>query len=378
MNMYKLRDPGLIEKLSAVVRRRADCLRKPIRIMEFCGGHTHVIIKYGIDQLLKSAVEFVHGPGCPVCVIPKGRIDIAIRLAEEGAVLCTYGDLLRVPGSGGKNLLHVRSRGCDIRMVYSPLDVLRIAKENSKKEVVFFAIGFETTTPQTAVLILRAKREGVKNLSVICNHVRTPSALEGIFSGGVNIDGLIAPGHVSVITGCGIYEPFAKKYGKPFVISGFEPLDILESLIIMLKRLEENDYCVDIQYKRSVKEEGNRKALNFINEVFTVREEFEWRGLGVLPMSALRIKDEYGYFDGERRFGIKDERSADNPSCLCGDIVRGKAKPTDCKLFGTVCNPKNPVGSCMVSSEGVCSAYYRYRFEENMQTIFATIQEKPI
>ena len=363
MDISNLRDPILIEKLSRVIKEKAEGLDKPLRVMEFCGGHTHVIIRYGIDQLLNSAVEFIHGPGCPVCVIPKGRIDLAIELAESGVILCTYGDLLKVPGSGGRNLLQTRAKGYDVRMVYSPLEVLRIAKENGKKEVVFFAIGFETTTPQTAVLILKAKEEGIRNLSVICNHVRTPSALEGIFSSDVNIDGLIAPGHVSVITGCGIYKPFAERYKKPFVISGFEPVDILESLIILLKRLEEGRHTVDIQYKRSVKEEGNKKALSFINEVFTVREEFEWRGLGVLPLSALRIKDKYGDLDGERRFCLKERQSADHPSCLCGDIIRGKAKPSDCKLFGSVCNPKNPVGSCMVSSEGVCSAYYRYRFE---------------
>ncbi len=363
MDISNLRDPFLIEKLARVIKDKAGGLGKPLRIMEFCGGHTHVIIRYGIDQLLNSAVEFIHGPGCPVCVVPKGRIDLAIELAESGVILCTYGDLLRVPGSGGKTLLSTRASGFDVRMVYSPLEVLRIAKENSKKEVVFFSIGFETTTPQTAVLILKAKREGIRNLSVICNHVRTPSALEGIFSADVDIDGLIAPGHVSVITGCGIYKPFAERYKKPFVISGFEPVDILESLLILLRRFYEGRHTVDIQYRRSVKEEGNKKALSFISEVFTVREEFEWRGLGVLPLSAFRIRDEYRDFDGEKRFCLKEKRSSDHPYCLCGDIIRGKAKPSDCKLFGSVCNPKNPVGSCMVSSEGVCSAYYRYRFE---------------
>ncbi len=357
-----LRDPRIISKLAERIKREADKLGRGLRIMEFCGGHTHVIVKYGIDQLLEGYVEFVHGPGCPVCVIPAGRIDIAIELAENGVILCTYGDMIRVPGSERKSLAHARSEGASVRIVYSPLEVLRIAEENSGREVVFFAIGFETTTPQTAVLVKKAEEKGIKNLSVICNHVRTPSALSAIFGAGeVNIDALIAPGHVSVITGTEIYKPFAYNYSKPFVISGFEPGDILESILMIIDHIKKGKAEVSIQYKRSVTPSGNMKAKNLIEEVFDIRDSFEWRGLGKLPGSALRLGKRYEFYDAERRFSIKEKCSRENPSCICGDIVRGVAKPYDCKLFGKVCNPSNPVGSCMVSSEGVCSAYYRYR-----------------
>lgn len=360
------------EKVSAFelrIKRDMERLGSEVYIMEFCGGHTHSIMKYGIDELLKGYVRFVHGPGCPVCVMPMQRVDLAIELAKlPNTILCTYGDLLRVPGSGRKNLLNLRSEGYDIRMVYSCLDTLKIAQENPKKEVIFFAIGFETTTPQTAVLIQKAKMMGLKNLSVVSNHVITPAAIQHILNspemreiGKVRIDAFIGPGHVSVIIGTKPYHYFAEEFQKPVVISGFEPVDIMQSVYMIIRQIMEKRAVVENQYTRFVSYEGNLKAQKLVSEVFELRKEFEWRGLGLVPYSALKINKRYEDFDAEKRFSIDLPKPKEHPSCICGKVIRGVALPTECKLFGTVCTPSNPIGSCMVSSEGACAAYFKYK-----------------
>lgn len=360
------------EKVSAFelrIKRDVERLGSEVYIMEFCGGHTHSIMKYGIDELLKGYVRFVHGPGCPVCVMPMQRVDLAIELAKlPNTILCTYGDLLRVPGSGRKNLLNLRSEGYDIRMVYSCLDTLKIAQENPKKEVIFFAIGFETTTPQTAVLIQKAKMMGLKNLSVVSNHVITPAAIQHILNspemreiGKVRIDAFIGPGHVSVIIGTKPYHYFAEEFQKPVVISGFEPVDIMQSVYMIIRQIMEKRAVVENQYTRFVSYEGNLKAQKLVSEVFELRKEFEWRGLGLVPYSALKINKRYEDFDAEKRFSVDLPKPKEHPSCICGKVIRGVALPTECKLFGTVCTPSNPIGSCMVSSEGACAAYFKYK-----------------
>jgi hydrogenase expression/formation protein HypD len=367
-NIY--RDAGRVRALLRLIEKEARSLhRLPVRIMEFCGGHTHSIMKHGIDRLLEGIVKFVHGPGCPVCVMPTSRIDLALEIAGiPGVILCSYGDLLRVPGSRRKSLIHLRAEGCDIRMVYSCLDTVEIALKNPHKEVVFFAIGFETTTPQTAVLIKKAKALGLKNLSVVCNHVITPAAIQHILNspeirdiGKVEIDAFIGPGHVSVIIGTRPYTYFAEDFLKPVVISGFEPADVLQSVLMILRQIKEGRAEVENQYGRFVTREGNLKAQRLVSEVFELRKEFEWRGLGTIPYSALRIRKEFGDLDAERRFQVSLPEPKEHPACICGKVIRGVALPTDCKLFGTVCTPSNPIGSCMVSSEGACAAYYRYR-----------------
>lgn len=363
------RDTEKIKLYERAIKRAVESLGREVRIMEFCGGHTHAIMKYGIDQLLEGYVRFIHGPGCPVCVLPTGRVDMAIELARNPEViLCTYGDVLRVPGSQRKSLLNVRAEGGDVRMLYSCLDALRIAEENPSKQVIFFAIGFETTTPQTAVLLMKAKERGLKNLTVVSNHVITPAAIQHILNapeireiGKVRIDAFIGPGHVSVIIGSKPYEYFAEEFLKPVVISGFEPLDIMQSVYMIVRQLREKRAQVEVQYTRFVSREGNVKAQKLVAEVFELRKEFEWRGLGVVPYSSLKIKKDYAQYDAERRFLVSLPPPKEHPACICPKVIRGVAIPTECKLFGTVCTPSNPIGSCMVSSEGACAAYYKYR-----------------
>ena len=365
----EFRDSSKIRGLVRAIEKEAGSLKTPVYVMEFCGGHTHAVMKFGIDQLLEGMVRFVHGPGCPVCVMPMSRIDLAVGLASlENTILCSYGDLLRVPGSRRKSLLDIRAEGSDVRMVYSCLDTLKIAEKNPDKEVVFFAIGFETTTPQTAVLIKKAKEMRLRNLSVVCNHVITPAAIQHILNapeireiGKVRIDAFIGPGHVSVIIGTKPYYYFAEEFQKPVVISGFEPVDVLQSVLILLRQLKEGRAEVVNQYSRFVSYEGNVKAQRLVAEVFELRKEFEWRGLGPIPYSALKINSKYEEFDAEKRFSLSLPQPKEHPACICGKVIRGVAKPTDCKLFGTVCTPSNPLGSCMVSSEGACAAYYKYR-----------------
>jgi hydrogenase expression/formation protein HypD len=336
--------------------------------MEFCGGHTHAISRYGVPDLLPANVRMIHGPGCPVCVLPIGRIDLAIKLAlEQGVILCTYADTLRIPASGQLSLMRAKARGGDIRMVYSVMDALRIARDNPAKEVVFFAIGFETTTPPTAVAIKQAQAEGLKNFSVLCCHVLTPSAIMNILEspevrelGTVPLDGFIGPAHVSTIIGSRPYEFFAEEYRKPVVIAGFEPLDVMQAIRMLVRQVNEGRAEVENEFTRAVTPAGNEKAQNLVSEVFELRRSFEWRGLGEVPYSALRIREAYADLDAEKRFHLEYQPVPDNKACECGAILRGVKKPTDCKIFGTVCTPENPMGSCMVSSEGACAAHYTY------------------
>ena len=365
------RNSDRIRSLVEAIKAETKGIELPLHVMEFCGGHTHSIMKFGIDQLLEGIVRFVHGPGCPVCVMPMGRIDLALELAKDPRViLCSYGDLLRVPGSGRKNLLNLRAEGSDVRMVYSCLDCLKIARENPDREVVFFAIGFETTTPQTAVLIKKAKELRLKNLSVVSNHVITPAAIQHILNapeireiGKVRIDAFIGPGHVSVIIGTKPYHYFAEEFQKPVVISGFEPVDVLQSVLMIVRQIRDRRAVVENQYGRFVSYEGNVKAQRLVADVFELRKEFEWRGLGNIPYSALKINSRYKEYDAEERFRVSLPEPKEHPACICGKVIRGVAVPTDCKLFGKVCTPSNPLGSCMVSSEGACAAYFKYRRE---------------
>jgi len=368
----EFRDGTLAKKLAADIRREVQPSRS-YSLMEFCGGHTHAIFRYGIQDLLSENVRMIHGPGCPVCVLPIGRVDNAIALARmPGVILCSYGDMLRVPGSERVSLLKAKAGGADVRMIYSSADALRIAQKNPDKQVVFFAIGFETTTPPTAVAILQAQKLGLANFSVFSNHVLTPSAIANILEspevrklGLLPLDGFIGPAHVSTVIGSRPYEYFAYEYQRPVVIAGFEPLDVMQAVLMLVRQLNEGRAEVENEFARAVTREGNLKALDMVAEVFELRRSFEWRGLGLVPYSGLKIKGKYAEFDAERRFELAYRTVPDNKACECGAIIRGVRKPLDCKLFGTVCTPENPVGSCMVSSEGACAAYYTYgRYKE--------------
>lgn len=358
------KDPERVKLLVKLIKEGIEKLGNPIQIMEFCGGHTHVILKNGIDELLKSYVNFVHGPGCPVCVIALERVDLALELAKmPEVILCTYGDLMRVPGSNRVNLLNLRAEGYNIRPVSSCLETIKIAQENPNKNVIFFAIGFETTAPHTAVLIKQAYDLNLKNLWIISNHILAIEVLDYLLKTEEKlfVEAFIGPGHVSTVTGSKVYEPIVKRHRTPIVISGFEPLDILQSVYLIVRQKLEKRCEVEIQYKRSVTINGNTKAKEIMKEVFVVRETFPWRGLGNIPNSALAISSKYERLDGEKTFYIQVPPSKENPSCLCGNVIKGLSKPTDCKLFKKVCNPQNPIGPCMVSSEGACLAYYKYK-----------------
>lgn len=335
------------------------------KFMEFCGGHTHAIHRYGIPSLLPKNVEMIHGPGCPVCVLPIKRIDNAIALAQmPNVIFCSYGDMLRVPGGNRKNLLKIKAEGSDVRIVYSVDDALRIAKEEPNKQIIFFAIGFETTTPPTALAILEAKRRQLLNFSVFCNHVLTPVAMECLLQPSakdqINLDGFIGPAHVSIIIGSQAYEAVGHKYQKPIVISGFEPLDLLHSILMLVQQLNDHRCEVENQYTRAVNREGNTKSQQAISEVLELRDTFEWRGLGWIPHSALKIKKEYQEFDAETRYVLPNSMGKEIKGCECAAVLRGIKKPKECKLFATICTPENPLGSCMVSSEGACAAVYAY------------------
>jgi hydrogenase expression/formation protein HypD len=326
-----------------------------------------------LQDLLPPNVRMIHGPGCPVCVLPIGRIDNAIALAARpGLILCTYADTMRVPASDRSSLLKAKARGADIRMIYSCADAIRIAQENRARDVVFFAIGFETTTPPTAVAILEAQARGLENFSVFCNHVVTPAAISNILEskdvrelGTLPIDGFVGPAHVSTVIGTEPYEYFAEEYGRPVVIAGFEPLDVMQAILMLVRQLNDGRADVENEFTRAVTREGNAKAKALVAEVFELRRTFEWRGLGEVPYSALSIKEKYRTFDAEARFDVAYRSVPDNKACECGAILRGVKKPSDCKVFGTVCTPDNPIGSCMVSSEGACAAHYTYgRFRD--------------
>ena len=363
----EFRQKALALKLATKIGDEVESGRQ-YNLMEFCGGHTHAIFRYGVQDLMPDNVRFVHGPGCPVCVLPIARIDNAIQLAlEHGVTLCTYGDVLRVPAGDRRSLMKAKAEGADVRMVYSTQDALRIARENPGLQVVFFAIGFETTTPPTAVAVKQASAEGLRNFSVFCNHVLTPAAIQNILEspeirdmGSVSIDGFFGPSHVSSIIGSQPYEFFAEEYQKPVVIAGFEPLDVMQSALMLIRQLNEGRFEVENEYTRVVSRHGNRKAKAIVADVLELRRHFEWRGLGTVPYSALRIKQDYAEFDTENRFELAPSSATDVKGCECPRILRGVKKPVDCKLFGTVCTPENPMGSCMVSSEGACAAYWSY------------------
>lgn len=363
----EFRDAARARALAAAIKAEADPGRS-YRLMEFCGGHTHAIFRYGVQDLLPAPVQMIHGPGCPVCVLPISRLDMAVALARRPEVtLCTYGDMLRVPGSRKMSLLRARAEGADVRMVASTLDALRLAEANPGREVVFFAIGFETTTPPTAAALKIAEAKGLRNFSVFCNHVLTPSAITNILEAPeirrmekVEIDGFLGPAHVSVVIGAQPYEHFAEEFGKPVVIAGFEPLDVMQSILMLVRQINEGRAEVENQYTRAVTREGNETAKAMVAEVFELRRSFEWRGLGTVPYSAFRLRERFAAFDAERRFGMAEPVAAENRACECPKILRGAARPTDCRLFGKQCTPQTPLGSCMVSDEGACAAYYKY------------------
>ncbi len=363
----EFRDGSLVQGLAATIAREADAARS-YRFMEFCGGHTHAISRYGVTDLLPPNVGMIHGPGCPVCVLPIGRVDMAIELVlQHRVMLCTYADPVRIPASKGQSLLKAKAAGGDVRMVYSAADALELARTHPEREVVFFAIGFETTTPPTAVVLKQALALGLRNFSVLCCHVLTPSAISTILEspevrqyGTVPLDGFIGPAHVSTVIGSRPYEFFAEEYRKPVVIAGFEPLDVMQAILMLVRQVNEGRAEVENEFSRAVDRDGNLKAQNLVAEVFELRREFEWRGLNIVPYSALRIREAFARFDAERRFPLVYRPVADNKACACGAILRGVKRPWDCKLFGTVCTPETPMGSCMVSSEGACAAHYTY------------------
>ena len=368
----EFRDGERAKVLAAAIAREANPARR-YHLMEFCGGHTHAIARYGLSDLLPRNVRMIHGPGCPVCVLPVGRIDNAIELAQRpGLILCTYADTIRVPASKGLSLLKAKAMGCDVRMVYSIADSLRIAREHPDREVVFFAIGFETTTPPTAVAIRTAEAEGLANFSVFCNHVLTPAAISNILEskdvrevGTVPLDGFVGPAHVSTVIGSQPYEYFAEEYQRPVVIAGFEPLDVMQAILMLVRQLNDGRAEVENEFTRAVTRDGNTKAKALVADVFELRRTFEWRGLGEVPYSALRIRERYRAFDAEARYGIEYKSVPDHKACECGAILRGVKTPAQCKVFGTACTPEHPLGSCMVSTEGACAAHYTYgRFKD--------------
>jgi hydrogenase expression/formation protein HypD len=351
----------LAQAITKLVAEIDPARRRPIQIMEICGGHTHTIFRYGIEGLLPKEVELVHGPGCPVCVLPMGRVDDCVAIAERpGVILTTFGDAMRVPGST-KSLLGARAAGADVRMVYSPMDALALAKKNPDRHVVFFGIGFETTMPSTALTILAAKSEGVENFSVFSNHITIVPTLEAILqSPDLHLDGFLGPGHVSMVIGTAPLQFVATRYRRPVVVSGFEPVDVLQSLWMVLTQIKEGRAEVENQYARVAPDAGNTPALRAVAEVYELRDSFEWRGLGEIAQSGVRIREAYARFDAERRFDLPGARVTDPEACQCGEVLKGTLKPRQCKVFGTLCTPETPLGALMVSSEGACAAHFQY------------------
>lgn len=357
------RDKDVITGFAKKIAILAQSLKQKLVIMEVCGGHTHTLMRYGLTQLMLENIEFIHGPGCPVCVMPKNRINQAYEIAmQKDTILLSLGDMIKIPGSFG-SLADARARGASVQFLYSPLQALEIAKNNPHKKIVFFAIGFETTTPMTAALVEKALQENIANLFFHINHVLVPPPLCAILdSKNSRINALIAPSHVSVISGAKIYKDIVEKYSIPAVVSGFEPVDMMESVYRLVKQKVEGRSELEIQYKRVVSMSGNLKAQALVEKYFTKRKSFEWRGLGNIADSALKLKEQYAHIDAEVVFDeiLSKDSVADNRACRCGDILRGVAKPFDCKVFAKACTPSNPLGSCMVSSEGACAAYYKY------------------
>ncbi|WP_131786391.1 hydrogenase formation protein HypD [Protofrankia symbiont of Coriaria ruscifolia] len=355
----EFRDPAAARALVAAIADLAGS--DTYKFMEVCGGHTHTIYRHGIQHLLPESVELVHGPGCPVCVIPMGRVDDAMWLAERPDVILTsFGDMMRVPGGRG-SLMEAKARGADVRFVYSPLDALGVALDNPDKHVVFFAVGFETTAPSTAVTLVRASELGLTNFSVFCNHVTIVPPLRAILqSPDLRLSGFLGPGHVSTVVGNRPYRFVPEAHGKPIVVAGFEPLDILAGVAMLLRQIRQGRCEVENQYGRVVREEGNPQALALMARVFELRPHFEWRGLGFISQSALKLNDDFAQFDAEQRFDMPGIRVADPKACQCGEVLKGVIKPWECKVFGTACTPQTPIGTCMVSSEGACAAYYNF------------------
>jgi len=361
----EFREPGtaqaLVARIAALAARLQAGRQRPLRIMEVCGGHTHAIFRYGIEGLLPKSLELVHGPGCPVCVLPMGRVDDCVAIAERpGVILATFGDALRVPGSR-KSLAQARADGADVRIVYSPMDALALASAQPGREVVFFGLGFETTMPSTALTVLEAERLGVGNFSVFCNHITIVPTLKAILeSPDQQLDGFLGPGHVSMVIGTAPYEFVARRHRKPLVVCGFEPLDVLQSIWMVLLQIEQGRSEVENQYARVVAREGNPAALQALLQVYELRPFFEWRGLGSIEHSGVRIRERYARFDAERKFVLPNVSIADPKACQCGEVLKGVLKPWQCKVFGTACTPETPLGALMVSSEGSCAAYYQY------------------
>ncbi len=372
----EFRDPQKAQHLLTEIRALATKLQagkgRPLQIMEVCGGHTHAIFRYGIETMLPDEIELVHGPGCPVCVLPMGRVDDCVLLAEmPGVIFTTFGDAMRVPGSK-KSLLQAKGEGADVRMVYSPLDALQLAKANPDKQVVFFALGFETTMPSTAMTVLQAEAEGVTNFSLFCNHITIIPTVKAILdSPELQLDGFLGPGHVSMVIGNSPYDFIAQKYGKPIVVAGFEPLDVLHALWMVLKQMDEGRSEVENQYARVVPPDGNAVALDAIGRVFELREFFEWRGLGSIDHSGVRMRKEYAAFDAEKKFSVPSIKIADPKACQCGEVLKGVIKPWECKVFGAACTPETPLGALMVSSEGACAAYYQFGDVEKIHNMRA-------
>ena len=351
----------LLREIDKLIARIDICRHRPLSIMEVCGGHTHAIFKFGIETMLPEAIELVHGPGCPVCVLPMGRVDDCVALAETpGVIFTTFGDAMRVPGSK-KSLLQAKAEGADVRMVYSPLDALALARKHRDRQVVFFGLGFETTMPSTALTILQAERERILNFSLFCNHITIIPTIKAILdSPELELDGFLGPGHVSMVIGTRPYRFIADHYKRPLVVAGFEPLDVLQSTWMVLKQIAEGRCDIENQYNRIVPENGNPMALSAVGRVFELREFFEWRGLGSIDHSGVKVRAAYAHYDAERKFSVPAIRIADPKSCQCGEVLKGAIKPHECKVFGKACTPETPLGALMVSSEGACAAYYQF------------------
>lgn len=361
----EFRDPQkartLLQEIDALVSQIGASKEQPVAIMEVCGGHTHAIFKFGIETMLPEGIELVHGPGCPVCVLPMGRVDDCVAIAEmPNVIFTTFGDAMRVPGSR-KSLLQAKAEGADVRMVYSPLDALTLARENPDKEVVFFGLGFETTMPSTALTVLQAEADGIMNFSLFCNHITIIPTIKAILdSPDLQLDGFLGPGHVSMVIGTRPYRFISDHYRRPLVVAGFEPLDVLQSVWMVLKQIAEGRVEIENQYNRIVPDDGNDAALDAVSRVFELREFFEWRGLGSIDHSGVKVRDAYAHYDAERKFTVPAIKIADPKACQCGEVLKGVIKPWECKVFGKGCTPEFPLGALMVSSEGACAAYYQY------------------
>lgn len=367
----EFRDPAAVRSLLTAIAAKVEEIgatkEKPIHIMEICGGHTHSIFRYGLDKLVHDGVEFIHGPGCPVCVLPMARVDEAVEIAERpGVIFTTLGDAMRVPGRR-KSLIQARAAGADIRMVYSPLDALELARRNPDREVVFFGIGFETTTPSTALSVQLAAKEGLKNFSIFCNHITVPEPIKALLDDPhMVLDGFIGPGHVSMVIGIHPYDFIAEDYKKPVVVAGFEPVDLLQSTLMVLTQIAEGRAAIENQYARVAPEHGNPVSIAAMADVYERRPSFEWRGLGEIDASGLRMRPKYHGFDAEEKFGIgyatgrRRAPEAEAEGCACGAVMTGRMKPPACPAFGKGCTPETPLGALMVSSEGACAAYWQY------------------